>query len=135
MNNPRVGVGAVILNEASEILLLKRLKSPEMYAWSIPGGKVDWMETIEEAIVREIEEELGVSIELIRLVGVTNHILPDEQAHWVAPTYLAKIAKGEPRNMEPNKHEAIGWFALDDLPEPLTLTTTSALRDLQQMIY
>lgn len=135
MNNPRVGVGAVILNEASEILLLKRLKSPEMYAWSIPGGKVDWMETIEDAIIREIYEELGVTITLIRLVGVTNHILPEEQAHWVAPTYLVKIAKGEPRNMEPNKHEAIGWFALDDLPEPLTLTTTSALRDLQQMIY
>ena len=48
-------------------------------------------------------------------------------SHWVAPVYRAAVAAGEPVNREPAAPAAIGWFALDALPQPLTLATRLAL--------
>ena len=124
---PRVVVGAVITNEQGEWLLIKRKCAPEAGMWSIPGGKVDWMETIEEAIVREVKEELGVWIHLHRLLGVTNHLLPEEQAHWVAPTFLATIDEGTPRICEPEKHESFIWLHPHEFANDITKTTKTAL--------
>jgi 8-oxo-dGTP diphosphatase len=121
-----VGVGGVILRD-NKILLLLRTRPPEVGSWSIPGGKVDFGETIEAALVREIKEELNVDSEVITLLAVTNHILPDEQVHWVSPPFLVKII-GEPTNLEPEKHKDMQWFAVDDLPENLTMTTKEALK-------
>ena len=125
---PRVGVGAVIVNADGEWLLLQRKRSPEAGCWSIPGGKVDWMETIEEAIVREVKEELGVVVQLERLLGVTNHRLREEDAHWVAPTFQASILEGVPYNVEPEKHEAVRWMHPRDWPPNVTETTKAAYR-------
>lgn len=124
---PRVGVGAVIVNDRGEWLLMKRKCSPEAGLWSLPGGKVDWMETIEEAIVREVKEELGIWIKLHRLLGVTNHLLPEEQAHWVAPTFLATIDEGTPSIQEPEKHQSFIWLHPDEFANDITKTTKSAL--------
>lgn len=123
-----VGVGAVIWNEAGELLLFQRKKAPEVGHFSIPGGKVDWMETIEEAVVREIEEELGVKVSINTLLGVTNHRLPEEGIHYIAPTFHVEIEAGELVNREPEKHGHLAFYPLDQLPQPLTLTTQEALR-------
>ncbi|CEA05872.1 8-oxo-dGTP diphosphatase [Metalysinibacillus saudimassiliensis] len=87
MKHIGVGVDAFILNEHNELLLVRRKKEPEAAHWSLPGGKVELMETIEDATVREIKEELGVTITLTRLLCVTNHILPPA-THSVAPTFI-----------------------------------------------
>ncbi|WP_315116447.1 NUDIX domain-containing protein [uncultured Clostridium sp.] len=125
-----VGVGAVISNDNGEILLLLRERSPEAGYWSIPGGKVEFFDTIEDSIKREIKEELGVEIDIIKLLGVTNHILVEEKSHWVAPTFLVEIIKGKVKNMEPNKHKDIKWFSIDNLPDNITLTTKKAIEYL-----
>lgn len=123
-----VGVGAFILNEQQQLLLVKRKKQPEAQHWSLPGGKVEYMETLENAIIREIKEELNIVIEPQRLLCVTNHIIASPAAHFVAPTFAAKIIAGTVQNMEPHSASAIGFFALDNLPQPLTITTINALR-------
>ncbi|AWZ48530.1 DNA mismatch repair protein MutT [Clostridiaceae bacterium 14S0207] len=128
-----VGVGAVILNENKELLLLLRNKSPEKGFWSIPGGKVEFFETLEEAIIREVKEELDVDVKVEKLLGVTNHILKNENAHWVAPSFLTTIENGEVRNVEPEKHLEVKWFSLNKLPENLTLTTKKALEYLRNI--
>lgn len=127
IKRPFVGVGAVIFNEKGQILMGKRRRSPEAGHWSILGGKVDYMETIEAATIREIKEEAGVDIVIDKLLGVTNHILPNEQIHYVAPTFLAHIINGEAINQEPEALERLIWADLTDLPQPLTLTTLHAL--------
>lgn len=93
-----VGVGAIIY-EQDQILLLKRLKEPEADFWSIPGGAVNFNETIEDAIKRELKEELSVESEIITLLGVSNHILPEAETHWVSPIFLVKIISGNPEVM------------------------------------
>ncbi len=128
-----IGVGAVVFNANGEVFL--SLRGPdatnEAGTWEFPGGKVDFGETLETAIVREFFEEYGMVIELTELLTVANHILPDEGQHWVSPTYLARHVSGQPVILEPEKCAGIGWFRLDELPEPLsdvTQTDVSALR-------
>lgn len=128
-----VGVGAVIV-EQDQILLLKRLKEPEAGCWSIPGGAVDFGETIEDAIKRELKEELAVDIEIITLLGVTNHILPEAETHWVSPVFFAKIISGNPKIMEDDKHSDLRWFQMRSLPDNITLTTTSAVTFLSDYL-
>ncbi len=94
-----VGVGAVIV-EDQQILLIKRLKPPEAGYWAIQGGAVEFGETIEHAIKREVKEELDVESDIVTLLGVTDHILPAEGVHWVAPVFLIKIT-GTPAMLKP----------------------------------
>ncbi|KYG34520.1 NUDIX domain-containing protein [Bacillus gaemokensis] len=130
--HPRVGVGAFILNERNELLLVLRKKAPEKGHWSLPGGKVEWMETVEDTVVREIQEEVGLEIEIISLLCVTNHILSEEDAHWICPTYIAKVKNGRAENLEKHAIDEIGWFSLECLPSPLALTLQNALKEYKK---
>ncbi len=122
-----VGCGAFIINDKNELLLQQRNKTPEKGYWSIPGGKVEMFETLHQAVKREVKEETGVEIEIIDLLGVCDHIVPNEKVHWISPTFLCRIVKGEPKIMEPTKHIDMRWFSLEQLPENLTITTQNAL--------
>ncbi|WP_085829344.1 NUDIX domain-containing protein [Clostridium massiliodielmoense] len=125
-----VGVGAVIINEKNQILLLLRNKEPEKGCWSIPGGKVEMFETLEDAIKREIKEEVNLDIEIVKLLTVTNHIIVKENTHWVAPTFLVKIINGQVKNVEPQKHRDLRWFSINNLPQNITITTENAISNL-----
>jgi 8-oxo-dGTP diphosphatase len=122
---PGVGCGAAIFREG-RILLVKRLKPPEAGHWSLPGGKVDFLERVEDAVRREVLEEIGVSIALVRRLAVIEMIGLDDQ-HWVSPIYLARIEAGEPVNREPTKLAEIGWFPLGAPPRPLALAVREAI--------
>lgn len=124
---PQVGVGALLLNDRQEVLLVLRKKAPDPHCWSLPGGKVEWLETIEQATIREIKEEVNLDIQLEKLICVTNHLLPEEDVHFICPTFSATIVAGEIVNNEPKKLADIRWFSLADLPDNLTYTTSYPL--------
>lgn len=129
-----VGVGAMIFNDKGELLMLKRGREAknEQGRWEIPGGGVDFGETREQAIVREIKEEVGVDIVVEHQLLAIDHLIPDEGQHWVATPFIARIKKGQtPKILEPHKHEAMGWFQLDKLPEPLAITTQHNLESYE----
>ena len=127
---PKVGVGAVII-ESGNILLVLRKNAPEANHWSIPGGKVEFLETIENAIKREVFEETNLIIELDSIICVTNHIFEKEQVHFVAPTFKAHVKEGTIKKAIDPAILDIGWFPLNQLPEPLTITTINALENLK----
>jgi 8-oxo-dGTP diphosphatase len=125
-----VSVGAMIFNDHGELFLSKRGQAcrSEKGQWETPGGSVELGEALEQAVKREIMEEYGVEIEIIEQFPAVNHFIPTENQHWVANTFLAHISPGQqPKIMEPAKCDAIGWFALDALPTPLTSVTKSDL--------
>ena len=124
---PRVGVGAFIQASDRRLLLVRRRRMPEADHWGLPGGKVDFGETLRAAVVREIAEELGVEIALDGLLCLVDQIDVAAGTHWVSPVYRAHIVRGEPINREPAALAEVGWFALDALPQPLTLSTRTAL--------
>jgi mutator protein MutT len=120
-----VGVGAMVFNATGQVFLAQRgpRATNERGTWEFPGGKVDFGETLVAAIGREFLEEYGMVIEVVALLGVPDHILPDEGQHWVSPTFIARHVEGEPRICEPAKCAAIGWFDLSALPTPLSQVT------------
>lgn len=120
-----VGVGALIFNDEGKVFLSKRGPKArnESGKWDFPGGSVEFSEKLEDAIKREIKEEFDIDIEIMDFLEVCNHILPEEKQHWVSPTFIARIVSGEPRIMEPSKIESMGWFSIDEIPQPLTKTS------------
>jgi ADP-ribose pyrophosphatase len=118
----------LLVDELGRVLLTLRKLPPEADCWSILGGKLDFLEALEECAIREAYEEAGVEIAIERLLCVTDHRLPSEGQHWVSPAFLGRIVSGEARNCEPNKTQQVAWFPLDQLPPNLTMTARNALQ-------
>lgn len=125
-----IGCGAMILNDKGETLLIKRASKSrnESGCWAHPGGAVEFGESVEDAIRREIREEIGVEVGELRFMGFLNHILHDDGQHWLALHYFAKITSGEPKNLEPGCVDEIRWFALDNLPPVLAMPTRDRIQ-------
>lgn len=126
-----VSVGAMIFNKKGELFLSKRSKNAtnECGCWEVPGGKVNFGETLQNAVKREIKEEYGIDIELLEQLPAANHLILKEKQHWVPTTFLARIKKGsKPTILEPKKCDAIGWFNLSHLPKPLSIITRIDLK-------
>ena len=124
-----VGVGAMVFDNEGRVFLARRgpKAGNERGTWEFPGGKVVFGEKLAETITREFAEEYGMTIEVTELLGVNDHILSEEQEHWISPTYLARHVSGEPRILEPEKCTDIGWFSLSNPPAPLSQVTQSDL--------
>ncbi len=94
---PIVGVGAVIVQDG-KILLVKRGVEPAKNRWSIPGGMVELGEKVQDAVIREVEEECGLNVEIARLMDVVDSITVDEegrvQFHFVILDFLAQVKGG-----------------------------------------
>ncbi|MCM3338487.1 NUDIX domain-containing protein [Paenibacillus sp. MER TA 81-3] len=131
-SQPRVGVGAVIINDSNEILLVLRARHPEKNTWSIPGGKVDLYETLEDTVVREVMEEVGLQVQVQRLLCTAETIDAGREDHWISVIYETRVVTGEARNMEEGGAlQEVKWFPLDQLPPNLASFTLPAIDTLR----
>jgi 8-oxo-dGTP diphosphatase len=101
----------------------------ERQRWELPGGRVEYGEPLHCAIKREFMEEYGMKIEIVELLGAFDHILREEQQHWVSITFIARHVDGKPRILEPSKCTAIGWFPLAAPPTPLSRITQDNIEE------
>lgn len=105
----RVIVGAAILSDG-RVLACERSDPPEVAGkWEFPGGKVEPGETEVEALIRECEEELGVTVAIGERVG-SDVLLGNGRA--VLRVYLANLLEGTPAPLE---HADLRWLAADEL--------------------
>jgi len=123
----QVVVGAAILDEGGRLLSARRSAPPRLAGrWEFPGGKVDPGETEIEALHREIQEELGVRIELIERVGGDWPLAPG----LVLRLWTARIIAGEPFPLEDHDElrwlEPGGWLGVDWLPADLPIVEALA---------
>lgn len=128
-NVPRVAVGAIIFKD-DNVLLVKRRNPPAQGLWAIPGGKVRWGETLEQALKREIREETGLEIAIERLVKIVE-FLPDRQSnnayHYIILDFLARVTHGEMKAGDDALQ--IGWF---DKQQVRRLNATQSTKELLQ---
>lgn len=130
---PRLGCGIALWRD-ERLLLVRRRRAPEAGTWSFPGGKVDPFEPTEAAARRETLEELGIEVGPLELLCVADLIDPEAGQHWVSPVYVAQEWQGEPHLVEPDKHERFDWFALDALPEQISIAVATATAALQRRL-
>ena len=102
-----------------------------------PGGKLHAGETDSEALAREMEEELGIKAEPIRLFGVYPTHSPEGE--FSVRMYVCGIVEGEPRVVEPEKIPSFGWYGMDELRRLeaegcLVPNMAAALEDLKGLI-
>ena len=96
---PVVGVGAVIIKDG-KILLVKRGNEPNKGKWAIPGGLVNTGESLEDALKREIMEEVGFEIEVDDVVCVSEEIFRDGNGvkyHYIVIDFFVDVIGGELR--------------------------------------
>jgi 8-oxo-dGTP pyrophosphatase MutT (NUDIX family) len=93
----------------------------EQGRWDAGGGKLEFGLELEENVLKEILEEYGCHGEIQEQLPAHTIIreLNGKKTHWVAVPFFVKIDPREAKNNEPHKFDEIGWFRLDDLPQPL----------------
>lgn len=127
MQNIGVGVSIFII-KSGKILLLKRKGSHGSGTWCVPGGHQHFGEEPAEAAIRETREETSLTILKPKIMGITNDIFNDAKKHYITIHTYAHWQGGTPVIMEPDKCTEMGWYALDNLPEPLFLSTKNFVR-------
>jgi 8-oxo-dGTP diphosphatase len=105
--------GIMIFN--GKLVLVKRGIEPYKGRYALPGGFVEYNEMVEDAMVREIEEETGLKTSIRRLVGIYSDPKRDPRGHTVTMVFDMEVVEGEPH---PGSDAAdVGLFPLDRLPE------------------
>lgn len=121
--NPFLTVDAIIEIDGG-IVLIRRKNPPP--GWAIPGGFVDYGETLEEAVIREAKEETGLDIRLVRQLHTYSDPKRDPRHHTVSTIFIA-TASGIPVAAD-DAREA-GIFMKDNLPDEIAFDHRQILED------
>lgn len=117
----------LILRKDSKILLTRRSQANKIWAchWHCVTGSIEAGESPKEAIMREAEEEVGLQIKNVSL-GTTVFLIEKDYFDPLKKFYGLELffvnhldGEQEPINLEPLKQDALGWFDVHDLPEPM----------------
>jgi len=122
--NPIPTVDIIIEIEPKGIVLIKRKNPP--YGWAIPGGFVDYGESLEEAALREAKEETNLDVKLTKQFHTYSDPNRDPRHHSISTVYIAK-AKGVPKAKDDALE--IGIFDDLDLPDEIAFDHRSILKD------
>lgn len=125
-------VSAMIFNDRGEILLQRRRDTGK---WCIISGHVEFGESIEEAIVREIREEIGVTSLVKRLIGVysspayTTYYYADRTVHYVVTYFEVELLESIAVGVTNIETAEVAYFSPDNLPDDLDLVNPNWLAD------
>lgn len=128
-STPPVAVDVIIEVDGGLVLIERRNPPP---GWALPGGFVDPGETVESAAIREVREETGLDVELVRQFHVYSEPGRDPRGHTVSVVFVGR-AEGEPRAATDAAEARV--FPKDDLPEPLAFDHDRILADYLEGRY
>jgi 8-oxo-dGTP diphosphatase len=114
---PIVGVGAVVI-DGTKVLLVRRGHEPLKGQWSLPGGALELGETLQQGIVREVQEETGLSVIPEGIVEVLDRISREDASglvrhHYVLIDFVCRVAGGD--LLAASDADDVRWVAFDQL--------------------
>lgn len=128
-NTRALTIDAVVIKE-NKLLLIKRAKDPFKDYWATPGGYVEFNETVEESVKRELKEETVLVATKLKLIGV--YSLPQRHPKQaIAIAYLVE-AHGSPKPAD--DAQEVRWFSLGKLPSNLAFDHRRIIADAQKLI-
>ena len=131
-----VTVPFVIYDGEKNILLQKRSKNcrDEQGRWDVGGGAMEFGEEWDEAVIREIQEELGVTPAEVKFLEAYNALRDNNgtPTHWIALVHAAKVNSKKVFINDTEKIDEIGWFNLNNLPSPLHSKMMKSLEAAQR---
>ena len=115
----------ILITKNSSLVLIKR-KNPPL-GWALPGGFVDYGESLEEAAVREAQEETSLKVELIRQLGSYSDPVRDKRMHTITTVFLARIVTGE---LDAKDDAALArFFKFSELPKKIVFDHERIIAD------
>ena len=128
--NRGVSVDAVIVKDR-QVLLVRRGVAPDKGFWGTPGGYVEWDESTQDALSREVAEETGLRVRDSTLVGVYSS--PSRHPKQVINVvYLVRVEDGEPRAGDDAGD--VRWFPLDSLPPDMAMDHSHNIADATALL-
>ena len=121
--NPRVTVD-IIVEVGLKFVLIERINPP--LGWALPGGFVDYGESLEASAIREAKEEISLNIELIEQFHTYSDRDRDPRHHTVTTVFIA-TATGMPKAADDAR--SLGLFSKHDLPDPIVFDHRKILSD------
>ena len=114
----------IIIEISGGIVLIERRNPP--FGWALPGGFVDYGESLEDAAIREAREETSLAVSNLRLVGCYSDPSRDERMHTISTVFAAE---GQGRAEASDDAANLAVFTLDSLPQPLCFDHAKILAD------
>jgi len=128
--NPLPTVDIIIEVESKGIILIRRKNPP--YGWALPGGFVDYGESLEEAAIREAKEETDLDVKLNKQLHTYSDPRRDPRHHSISTVYIAK-ANGKPKAKDDAAE--IGIFNESNLPDEIVFDHRSILNDYFRRVF
>jgi 8-oxo-dGTP diphosphatase len=125
---PTVDIIIELLDEPHRPIILIERENPP-YGWAIPGGFVDYGESVETAAKREAEEEVCLAVDLVEQFQVYSHPQRDPRKHTISIVFIA-TAKGKPKAADDAKK--VGVFHLWEIPPNLCFDHDQILQDYRR---
>ncbi|GAA3351704.1 hypothetical protein GCM10020358_82410 [Amorphoplanes nipponensis] len=118
---PRVSCVFICHDGAGDILLARRSAGArdEPGAWDTGAGALEFGETFDAAVIREVREEYAAEPREITMLGVRNVVRAEPPSHWVAVVFAVRVDRDAVAIGEPHKFDELGWFRPGSLPAPL----------------
>jgi len=114
----------IVIEMENRVILIERKNPP--HGWALPGGFVDYGETVENAAIREAKEETNLEVELKTLLGVYSDPKRDPRGHTVSTVFLAK---GRGQALAKDDAAGLEFFNEDNLPNELVFDHARILSD------
>ncbi|MGC4102574.1 NUDIX domain-containing protein [Ferruginibacter sp.] len=125
-------VAAAIFNEKGEVLLQKR---KDVDQWCIISGHVEFGETVEEAILREIKEETDAGADIKRFIGIYSspasqtYTYSDRKVQYITSYFEAVLKEDIARDFSNNETQELQFFAVENIPQDMALINPHWLSD------
>ena len=129
--NPVPTVDALIYDPRRGIVLIERKNPP--HGWALPGGFVDYGETVERACVREAKEETGLDVVLTGLLGVYSDPARDQRLHTMSVVFTAQAVDPEALQAGDDAGRAV-FFPLEALPAAIAFDHARIIADFQRSL-